>query len=1042
MRTLVAASIDRKVVTWFLAALLVVTGVVSYTQLGRLEDPDFTVKRALIVTAYPGASAEEVELEVTDPIETAIQSMPELDDIYSISRAGLSVVRVDMREEYWADRLPQVWDRLRNEVGDVVTDLPPGAQPPQVIDDFSFVYGFVLAVTADGFDYAELEDYAKSIRRELSIVQGVARAELWGLQTQAVYVDASMAQIAELGITPDTFIATLRTQNEVVDAGSVELPGTRLRVDITGDFENPGDIGDLWLREPGAVGAGSDGVSTREGPPVARVGNELLAIRDIATVRTGYLEPPEPMMRFNGQPALAISLANVAGGNIIETGEAIDARLAELVADLPAGIEMHKFNWQSDLVQESINDFSINLAQAVLIVTVVVALALGLRMGVIISTSLLLSILMTFVVMAMMGIELQRVSLGSLVIALGMMVDNAIVVADGTLVRLKRGMAPRAAAIEAAARPAIPLLGATVIAVMAFFPVFAATTNAGEYGRSLFIVVAISLLSSWVLSMTITPLQCVAMLRSPVDDALDDPYGGRWFRLFRRVLAGALRMRGLTVIVLAGLLGSSLYGFTQLQQQFFPESTRTQFMIDYWAVEGTPIETVAERLRVIEAHLDQDERVDTFAAFIGAGGPRFYLPVDPELPDASFGQIVVNTHRLEDVEPLIADLEPWVAQTYPEAMVRLRRYNVGPSDTWPFELRITGPGEADLGTLRELGEAGMAILNTSPLATDVRIDMRERTPRYVVDYSQDLARWAGLSRADLAQATRRSYDGLQVGLYREGDTLLPIILRNTAPERTRAAVHLDVLQVKSNLSADALPLTQVVDRVWLDWEDPVITRFNRRREVAVQAAADGVTFPTLRAAVIDRFEEMDLPDGYSMYWDGEYRNTIKAQQSLIPGSIPMVVIMAVIVVLLFNAIRPPLIIALSAPFALIGIVAGLMATDTPFTFMALLGALSLTGMMIKNAIVLLDEINVTLSEGKSAYDALMEATVSRLRPVVLATLTTVLGVVPLLQDVFWVSMATTIFGGLLFGALVTMILVPVLYAILHRTPRAETEVIG
>jgi multidrug efflux pump subunit AcrB len=455
-------------------------------------------------------------------------------------------------------------------------------------------------------------------------------------------------------------------------------------------------------------------------------------------------------------------------------------------------------------------------------------------------------------------------------------------------------------------------------------------------------------------------------------------------------------------------------------------------MIDYWAPEGTPIQTVSTDLKGIEAKLKGDARVKNVTAFIGSGGPRFYLPVDPEFPYPSYAQLIVNTPTFDDVNSLLVDLEPWLNEQYPQALTRVRKYYVGSGDTWPFELRIGGPAEADLGTLRALGEKGMAILKESPLAKHVRIDMRQRVQKVVVDYDQERARWSAVSRANIGKATRLAYDGVPVGLYREGDDLLPIIARSVEEERQRASGELDVLQVKPPLSLNTVPLGQVVRDIRLEWEDPIITRFNRRRQVAIQASPDGVTFPTLRKSVIEKFEEMELPPGYNMFWDGEYDTTRTAQLALIPGMVPAGVIMALIIVALFNGLRPLLIMAVAIPFALIGITAILAPTQTTFGFMALLGAMSLVGLMIKNSIVLIDEIKANVAADLSLYDATVAAGVSRLRPVLLGAGTTILGVIPLLQDAFWVAMAMTIMAGLTFGTIITMVLVPTLYATFYR----------
>jgi multidrug efflux pump subunit AcrB len=1030
-----AIAIERTTLTKFMVLLLLVGGIFSYFQLGRLEDPNFTVKTAVIITSYPGASPEEVELEVTDRIEQAIQEMPQLDNLYSLSKAGLSIIKVDMKQIYMADRLPQVWDEMRKKIRDIRPQLPLTASPPEILDDFSFVYGFVLAVTGDGYSYAELEDYADALKKDLSLVPGVSRAQLWGVQPKVVYLDVSEAQVAELGITTETVMATLAAQNFVVNAGSVNVPERRLRIDIHGEFDSPEDIGDVLIRRSLLDIAAKAATDIADVKAVDPRESGLIRIRDVAEVRMGYLEPPINQMRFNGQPALAISLANVAGGNIITTGEALDKRLNELLAELPAGIEVSRFQWQSDLVKESIGGFVVNLAEAVLIVLVVLTLAMGWRMGLVIGSGLILTILGTFIFMLLLGIELHRVSLGALVVALGMMVDNGIVVADGVAVRLGKGMQAKEAAIESASIPAWPLLGATVIASMAFYPVFSAKADAGEYGRTLFVVVAISLVLSWVISVTVTPLQCISVLRAPKNQTEgSDPYGGRFFVGFRNLLAGAIRNRVATLGGSAVILCVAVLGFTKVPQQFFPDSTRAQFVIDYWAPEGTPIEKVSEDLRAIEEKLANDPRTADIGTFIGSGGPRFYLPVDPEFPYQSFAQIVINTPSFKEVGPLTEEMEPWLNEHYPNVLTRVRKYTVGPGDTWPFELRITGPGNADLQALRKLGEQGMAILRETPLAKHVRTDLRQRVQKIVIDYSQERARWVAVSRGNIAAGTLRAYDGLPIGIYREGDDIYPIIARGIDENRSRAAGSLDVVQVTPTLSVKTLPLAEVSDSIAMEWEDPIIARWNRRRGVAVQAQPQGVTFPALRAAVIDKINAMELPPGYQMEWDGEYKSTIDAQLSLVPGMAPTLVIILLIIVTLFNAIKPPIIMFAAIPFALIGISGIMLPTQTPFGFMALLGAMSLMGMMIKNSIVLLDEINLNLKLGLSEYDSVVQSAVSRLRPVILGALTTVLGVMPLLQDAFWVSMSMTIMAGLTVGTAVTMILVPVLYALLYRVP--------
>jgi multidrug efflux pump subunit AcrB len=696
--------------------------------------------------------------------------------------------------------------------------------------------------------------------------------------------------------------------------------------------------------------------------------------------------------------------------------------------------------WQSEEVSRAIKSFLVSFAEAVGIVLVVLTLAMGWRIGVIIGTALILTILGSFIVMALTGIDLQRMSLGALVIALGMMVDNAIVVADGYLVRTKRGMEPKQAAIESASLPAWPLLGATVIAVMAFFPIYSSTEGVGEYCSSLFTVVAISLLVSWVVSMMVTPLQCMAMMKTPPSNKKkkkDDEGGGKLFRLFGSVLEGCIRRRWLTVVVLAAVFALSLVGFGRVEQLFFPDSSRPQFMIDYWATEGTRIQQTAEDLEPLEAMLLADPRVESVASFIGGGPPRFYLPVESELPNSSYGHLVVTVHDFREIDGLIAELDDYSKTAYPDAQVPLMKFLVGPGIKWKLEARFSGPANADPSVLMGLAEQGSAIVEESPYAGYVRIDWRQRVKRVVPEYSQERGRWTGTSREDIARATKRAFDGLPIGLYREGEDLIPIVMRHVAPERDNVA-NLPFLQVQPSLTTSMLPLSQVTRDIRTDFEDGIVWRYNRRRAVTVQATpAFGKTFPTLFADVIDRFNEIELPRGYSLEWKGEYESSTRSQASLIPGLVPAAIIILFIIIILFREVQATLAIILVVPFILVGITLGLLGLGIPFGFMALLGALSLMGMMIKSSIVLVDQIKLEISEGKESYRAVVDSAMSRLRPVALAAGTTVLGVIPLLQDVFWVSMAVAIMAGLTVGTIITMILVPVLYATFHRIPSPE-----
>ena len=1016
-------AIEQRATTYFGIILILVGGTFCYFQLGQLEDPEFSVKTAVITTTYPGASAEQVELEITDRIETKLQEMVELKNVYSNSRPGLSIIKVDIKSNYWSDRLPQVWDVLRKKVADVEPTLPPGAGKPKVGDDFGYVFGFLLAVSSDGYNYAELERYVKDMRKELSVVKGVARVDLWGVQDKKIYLDVSSPQLSELNITLDQITRTLQSQNLVVDAGRVDYFTERLRIAPTGEFRSPEDIGELAV-------AG-----------VVQDRDEILRIRDIAQVRFGYIDPPNSFMRHNGRPAIALALAPGAGENVVHVGEAIDRRINELVAELPVGINVERISWQSDQVSESIVAFMVSLLEAVAIVLALLALTMGVRAGIIIGISgLVFPILGTFIVMAIVGIDLHRISLGAMIIAMGMMVDNAIVVTDGIMIRIAQGMDRKQAAIEAASRPAVPLLGATIVACMAFYPIFASSYDTGEYAGSLFTVVAISLVLSWVFCQTVAPLMCIAMIPAPqAGQESSAPFQSRFYNLFRGLLRLTIRYRIMFMGGMVGLLAVAVLGFRYVPQLYFPDSSRLQIMIDYWAPEGTRIEETSAGLKRIEEFLEQHEATASVSSFIGKGPPRFYLPVSAEDPYTSYAQIIVNTNSLDGVNQLLADSDAWVQENVPEAMVRVRKYAVGAFDDWKIEARISGPANADPETLRRLGEEAADILRDTPLAKEVRVNWREKVMALTPEYNQERARWAGVSREDLARVMRRSSDGIVVGQYRQGDDLIPIVARNNAAERSQAATSLDALQITPRLSTHPVPVLQVIDGIETRWENPIIWRWDRRRAITVQCSPNNVTAPTLRNAVLEKFNDIKLPPGYRLDWDGEYWSAKQSQDALTPGIVPAIVVMLFILVALFNSFRPMIICMLVIPFVIIGITGGLLLTQTPFGFIALLGAMSLSGMMIKNAVVLLDEVNSNIGRGLNPYDANIEAAVSRLSPVVNAAGTTVLGVLPMLQDVFWVALAVTIFFGLIVGTLLTMVMVPTLYALLYRLPRTRPE---
>jgi multidrug efflux pump subunit AcrB len=1023
--SLTAVAVKRRTFTLFTTFILILAGIASYLTLGQLEDPEFTIKNAVVVTAYPGASPEEVELEVTDRLELAIQQMPQVKYVSSFSRQGLSQINVAIQPQYRSSQLPQVWNELRRKVGDTRRQFPPGVGEPRVVDDFGDVYGFVLGVIADGFSDADLERYVDGLRKELSLVNGVARAEVWGVQPECIYLDASQSRLANAGVSVDQIRNTVQQQNPVVDAGAIDVANQRVQIATTGMFRTPEDIADLSIR----------------GGPIGR--NEpagLVRLGDIAEVRRSYQQPPVALMRVDGRPAIGLAIANQPGVSIVKLGHALDRRLAELTAKLPVGIEIQRVAWQGDLVSHSIVDFVRNLVAAVLIVLAVLWVAMGLRPALVVGiTGLVLVILGTFIFMAVLKIDLQRMSLGALVIAMGMMVDNAIVVVDNMIVRIGRGMNREEAAIESASKPAMPLLGATAIAILAFYPIAASTENAGEYCASLFSMVAISLGFSWIVAVTVTPVVGMLMLASPKGTEPTDPYGSRFFQAYRKLLTTALRMRIPVLLMFVVLLVGSGVSFRFVNQMFFPSSSRPQFMVDVWLPEGTTIERTSEVVGRIEKLLANRKEIQSIAAFIGQGPPRFYLPVEPEKPYSSYGQLIVSLKDFRDAEKLMHEIDVWAGANLADAEVIPRKYGLGPSETWSVRLRISGPAVADRATLRRLADEAKEIIAASPQAKVVRTDWRQRVPTIVAEYDITNGRWTNVNRKGIADATRRAFDGVTVGQYREKDKLLPIVLRAVDSERDEAAATLPTLQVSSALGGNTIPLGQVTRDIRLEWEDPLIWRWDRRRAVTVQAVPVGLATELRTPELVERVSKIKLPSGYTVEWDGEYKNARDAQASLVPGIVPSALLMALILVGLFNSYRKPLIIVLIIPFAIIGITLGLLITRQPFGFVALLAAMSLAGMMIKNAIVLIDEIDALHAAGQTPFHAVVNAAVSRLRPVLLAAGTTVLGVIPLLTDVFWVSMSVVIMFGLTLGTVITMVLLPTMYSLVFGIRNGATE---
>ena len=1000
-----AFALRKRTVMVVMTLSLIAAGFLAYQKLGRLENPNFTIKTALVMTSYPGASPAEVEEEVTDPIEEAIQSMEQLEEVYSTSKDGVSIIYVDILKTYKSKDLPQIWDELRRKVGDVQNQLPPGARTSIVNDDFGDVYGVFFALTGTGHSYAELKAYAEDLKTELLSCDDVAKIAFWGLQKEVVYVEFNRARMTEIGLSPEMIAGTLRAQNVVQPSGKVEIDGNYIRITPTGDFASEQVIADLYV-------GGASG---------------LVRLGDIADVKRGYYDPVRNRMTFNGNPAIGIGISTVAGGNVVTMGESIKDKLAEIDSTRPEGMELDSIYYQSEMVTQSVNGFVVNLVEAVVIVVVLLMLFMGWQSGLLIGAVLLLTICATFFGMYIFGINLQKISLGALILALGMLVDNAIVVADGILIRVERGESREEAAQEVVRDTQWPLLGATFVAILAFTAIGFAPGNIGEFCRSLFYVMALSLLISWVLAVTITPLFCVWFLKIPDTHGVD-PYDKPMFRRYRKTLHLLTHHRVITVAVTVGLLVVALAGFKHVPQSFFPGSPSPYFFVNYWRPAGTHIDRTSEDLAQIDKFVSSLDGVRQTSTFAGEGTLRFMLSYSYETPDPSYGMVMVEVDDFHKIKELIDQVDAHLRENYPDAEPYCSVVPNGPAIVFQVEARFTGPDKA---VLEDLGRQALVVMQSEPTAKDARLDWRQPVQVLRPEFSETQARRVGVTRSDLAKSLQLNFNGMSAGLYREGTELIPILFRPPEAERT-SVENFDDVQVWSSGHQTFVPIGQVISGVKTEWEWPLVKRRDRSPSITARCNPVVGLPDTLRLKIQKQVEAIELPPEYRFEWVGEFKESAEAKAPL-AATFPLCMLaMFLIVVWLFNSVRRPLIIFMSVPLALIGVTAALLLTGQPFGFMCILGFLGLSGMIIKNAIVLIDEIELQLSRGVEPYKAVLDSSVSRMRPVMMAAGTTILGMAPLLADALYAGMAVTIMGGLFVASFLTLIIVPVVYTMVYR----------
>lgn len=1031
----------KKAVFFFLLIAIMVGGIISFDRISKLEDPELTVMIANVVTIYPGASAHEVEMQVTDVLEKEIGALTDINNITSRSAANVSVISVQLEMTVPQGEIAQRWEFLRRKIELAIPKLPNGCQTPTVYDDFGDVYGMFYAMTADGYTYEEMASQANRIKREMLDVEGVSKVQIYGQQQSCIDIVITDNKMSEMGVFPIQILSALSGQNSTVYAGVLGLSDDRVRIAVNDKIENIDDIENLVIKS---------------------IGGSIFKLSDIASVTEGYNDPIRNTFAVNNQKALSIALSMESGENIIKVGKRVEDKLEMLKKDIPVGYEFKKIFFQPDKVSEAINGFMRNLIMSVVIVIVVLMITMGLRSGLIIGSGLLLTILATFPILLATGGTLQRISLGAFIVAMGMLVDNSIVVIDGILVDLKRGKHKKKAFIDSAKRTAMPLLGATLIAISAFLPAFLSKDTAGTYIHDLFVVLCISLLVSWLLSMTQVPLFSAMWLKkikmNKEEKEHADPYSGRMYRIIRRILSSLMNHKGITIALTTIALLIAGYSFKYVEQTFFPDFNYNQVYIEYKLPGGTSPEKVNEDLQQITSHFLSYDEVDLVASTQGGSPTRYSLVRAIGENSDSYGELIVNFKDYETMIQMKPVFEEYLRNNYPDAYARVRKYNLSIKSSHTVEVEFTGPDPAVLRKLTIQAENIMRSCDYVDKYT-VNNDWENIGKIMKTDFDQVAAGRLGTTRQDVSNALLAASDGMPVATLYKGQRPITINLKTRQADGSRIIDLNDVpvwnmIPGTSAISQDNLmgvltgakavdevtkelvspvPLSAVTNGVKMDWEELLVRRKNGERAMQAQCEPIGSYSPAaVRGAIIEDVEKIELPDGYAMNWMGEYElqgTALKNIFGLLPISILAIVL---VLMLLFNDVRKPLIVLLCIPLAIIGIVPGLIVTGMSFTFIAIIGTLGLIGMLIKNSIVLLDEIENQINEGSNRYDAVINATVSRTRPVLMASITTILGMLPLFWDPMYASMAAAIISGLIVGTLITLIFVPILYAMLFK----------
>lgn len=1006
MKTLAKFFLKNRALSWLLLALILLGGVVAYEGMGKLEDAPFTIKQAVVTTAYPGASPLEVQQQVTDVLEEAIQSLGELYYLKTENRAGLSKITVYVKKEIRADAMQQLWDKLRRKVGDAQGRLPAGAGTSVVNDDFGDVLGVFYGLSSAVHTYRELEEQAERLKNELLAVPDVARVELYGVQNRTIEVEADPSLLAASGLTMADIAAAFDRQNRIVDAGAVETAHNRLRIDAAGSFTTLQELENLT-------------VTSRDG--------SYFRLGELAAVSESYVRPARSRMEMDGLPTIGIAISTVADGNVVDMAERVAARLSQLEQTMPEGYRLRTVYDQGHESSVANDGFVLNLLISVVTVIAVLLFFIGMKNGILIGSGLVFSIFGTLIYMYGTGIALQRMSLAAIIIAMGMLVDNAIVVYDATLVNMQRGMRKRTAILAAVATTAMPLLGATLIAVLTFLPVYLSPHITGELLSSLFIVIAVSLLLSWVLAVSQNVFFVQEFVRRPRPDELKgELFQGRMYDRFRRALRWTIRRRWFVLASMVVLLAASALGFRCIPQQFMPLLDKQYFSVDVWLPEGTRVEETSRQAEALAEKLMQHEGVRHVSTFVGQTPPRYYLANAAYGPQSNYAQCLVEAVSPSVARSMQVGLQDELSQTFSDALIRVNRFELNSIPQALIEARFCGD---DPRVLDSLTSIAIDIMRRNPKVMNARNEWGNKAMLVRAAYDPVKAGRLNLGKADLMTAVKSTNDGTPVGIYRDGDKQVPVLLRTVGGGQLSQAA-LEDLPVWNG--RNSVPLAQVTDSIGIGWEWPLVKTYNRRLSMAAQCDVQpGHTMKEVHSEIRDEIERIGLPAGYSFFWDSQYKDQKEAMEALTKYFPLAIVFLVLILVALFGNFRQPSIIFLILPLSVIGVVVGMLVTGFQFGFFCIAGWLGLLGMIIKNVIVLLDEVNIQRRAGVAPVEAIVEATVSRTRPVLMAAITTIFGSIPLLFDVVFGGMAATIVFGLSFATLLTLFVTPALYAVFY-----------